>query len=506
MVNGGAVKITNADVGQVAFSQVLISSHFTNNYANKGGAVAITPFQCNLTVHDSSFLQNTAASQGGGIEVQSAAITRNSNTNVTLLDTTFEDNDAKRIGGGMLVAGVSNMSIQSATFTNNTANTGAGLAVSSICTSQGSKLERSAAFDTQQRACSIAVTDSIFTDNTAAYGGGAIVRADGYESVWVNTNFTNNHAESQAGGLAYSQVTEGGSGSLVLMADMLFSNNSVSGTTDSDSSLSASAVGAGGLWVDALLCLAIVRSTFDLNIGTPYWGAMAGAMVVSRLNGAPDLCYQQSQHHLPNALTLTPPVFNPGPQSEADSTLSFSYTPTAMDFRSNHFTNNTGSNGGAMYIYQSNKNNMTISDSRFSNNTSLPESGGSIYASLPPDMYIRDCLFEHGVAYADGGALWVANARLTIKRSSMQDCTALTSGGAIAAVSGSMIAVFDSDFTLNDAGTQGGGAISCVACELALFNNTLFANNTSLDVGGALRADADTKAVAMQYVQAIGNR
>lgn len=514
VTTGGAVTIYNADVGQHTFSQVFISSNFSNHSAVNGAAVAISPFQANLMFLDSHFTHNIASSpepkthigQGGGVSIIPDAITRSSNSSLSLMRTTFTDNKAD-LGGGLGVAGVSNMSMQSVVFSNNNATgTGGGLTIESICTSPGVTLNSDDAFQLPQRACSITITDSVFTDNTAWNAAGAYIQADGYESSWVNTNFTNNQALFMAGGLVYNQVIDNNIGSVVLMADMLFRNNSITGSTTNHISLPGDVAGAGGFWADALLCLAIVRSTFDSNNGRArfnFTGFTAGAMAVSRLEGAPDVCYLQSQHALSHALTLTPHLFNPGPNFNVYSTST--YTPSAMDLRSNKFTSNEGNDAGAIYIHHSNINNMTIANSNFSDNAS-GDVGGSISASSPPDIYILSCFFRNESASTDGGAFWVADARLVIKGASIQSCYAFTSGGAISATSGSTVAVYDSDISSNWAGLQGGGAVSCVACELAVFNNTSFEDNTSLDVGGVLRADADTKAVAMQYVQASRNR
>lgn len=58
----------------------------------------------------------------------------------------------------------------------------------------------------------------------------------------------------------------------------------------------------------------------------------------------------------------------------------------------------------------------------------------------------------------------------------------------------------------NTAGTQGGGALMSVGCEHIHMELTQLVNNTSLDVGGAVKADADTLSVWLKSMGVFGNR
>lgn len=170
------------------------NSVFTGNYADYGGGayteggsttLANTTFSNNRAAYDggglhstngpvithTAFADNKAGTNGGGFYVNGSA---------TLSDIVFDHNRGGNLGGGMTVGGVSPLTITRATFLNNYGPTsGGGLA----------------AWDGN-----VVVSDSVFSGNSAWYGG-ALGIGNGGNWIVNNVSVVGNYAIGAAGGI-----------------------------------------------------------------------------------------------------------------------------------------------------------------------------------------------------------------------------------------------------------------------------------------------------------------
>ena len=108
---------------------------------------------------------------------------------------------------------------------------------------------------------------------------------------------------------------------------------------------------------------------------------------------------------------------------------------------------------------------------------------GVVYAIRNAVVEIFNCLFRQNKAQISGGALYVTGRKLIIKSSVFEDNVAVpklfnhrTAGGAIFAVTESIIDVQNSSFKRNFA-TISGGAI-CASGKKLLIKSSVFNNNT----------------------------
>lgn len=498
-----------------SYTSITISGKFYSNTSPFGGAIIIVPFNNAINIHDSLFEGNAApqsleltddpygSGEGGAINILPTAVTRAKNSTMVLTNSVFQDNWAWIDSGGVSVGGAQNMSVQSCTFTNNTsvANYAGALSLAAICQTEALQSNDDKAWQPDSLACQVGIVDSTFHDNFAAFHGAVWLSTSGFLSYMTNTTFNGNRAQWGAGALNVEPVTGNAQASIFMMSNMLFYNNTVMNQTSYDT---RSDYNAGAVYLEGLLCAAVINSTFHGNRGNSANSGI-GALSLIRLLGSAEDCLKETSVPLPLGFQQRPQLFDPTHMllSSLDSPEGYP-EPTAMDIRQSFFTYNYGGLAGAIAFTKSNDNNATISYCSFLNNTS-GRSGGAFSSWFGPTTYVTQSLLTDMYASWDGGAILVKESSVTVNGSIIQGCTAGRSGGAIAAQQSSVL-VLQSNVTDNTAGAQGGGAVACTACPAAVLYDSVFNNNTSNGVGGVLAADADTKVMSLTYVQADGNR
>ena len=510
---GGAVYINQTSTRE-ANTSITISGKFCSNTSPFGGAVFIVPVNNAINIHDSLFEGNAApqsleltddpygSGEGGAINILPAAVTRASTSTMMLTDSIFQDNWAWIDSGGVSVGGVQNMSVQSCTFTNNTSVTdrAGALSFAAICQTEALQSNDDKAWQPDPLACQVGIVDSTFRDNVAALDGAVWLSTNGFLSFMTNTSFNSNTAQWGAGALDVEPVTENAQASIFMMSDMLFNNNTVTNET----SHMSSNYNAGAVYLEGLLCAAVINSTFYSNRGNST-SLGIGALNSIRLLGSAEDCLTQTSVPLPRGFHQQPQLFDPTHMLVSSPDNPEGYPePTAMDIRQSSFIQNYGGLAGAISFTASNDNNATISYCTFVNNA-CGRSGGAFISWFGPATYVTQSLLTDMYASWDGGAILVKECDVTVNGSVIQDCIAGRSGGAIAAQQSNVL-VLQSTVSDNTAGSQGGGAVACTACPAAVLYDSVFSNNTSNGVGGVLAADADTKVISITYVQADGNR
>ncbi len=242
-------------------------SIFSGNSASSGGGIA--SYFGELTITDSTFSDNAASSDGGGV--------LNWGGRTTVTSTAFSGNSAANEGGGIRDLG--DLTIIDSTFSGNSAiRLGGGIASSGILTITSSTFSDNAAqngggIDNQKGPTTI--TNSIFSDN-AAGGIGSGIANDGILTI-ANSTFSGNSAGSSGGGIA--------NGGNLTITRSIFSGNSAEdgggGITSwdtlivTDSTFSGNSAGhQGGGINNYQSTLFIVNSTFSGN-STNYGGAIS---------------------------------------------------------------------------------------------------------------------------------------------------------------------------------------------------------------------------------------
>jgi hypothetical protein len=189
---------------------VLTNSILSNNSATSGGG--FYNFSGTLTIQNSTFASNSATNGGGGylegglISIGTSTFFSNTATNSggglynlvasKLMTSTFDSNGASTAGGGIWTAGA--LTVTASTFTNNRTTTIGGGGI------------------TSDYSANLSVSDSTFTGNEGAAGGGAIY-LNGPINLIANNTFASNHAS--IGGAIHSNSA------VVTMTNNTFASN-----------------------------------------------------------------------------------------------------------------------------------------------------------------------------------------------------------------------------------------------------------------------------------------
>lgn len=216
---GGRITISGNDAYSVFLTGVnvpltLDGLTVTHGNSGAGGGGAYVNTGSNLTVKNSTFSYNHAASTGGGIYNLGVVILTNS---------TFTGNSAVDSGGGLISSGT--VTISDSTLSGNTAGYGGGLRTTggTITISQSSFISNSASSyggGIYNAAGTMTITGSTFSGNTAPAGGG--IENEGNLTLG-NSTFYNNSA-TLGGGLTNSFIGENIGHAAII--NSTFSNNS----------------------------------------------------------------------------------------------------------------------------------------------------------------------------------------------------------------------------------------------------------------------------------------
>jgi predicted outer membrane repeat protein len=217
--SGNNAEETNFGYGGGVYNYIVTSPAqftnivFTGNNAHAGGGMAGDP---DIIITDSTFINNTAANTGGGLDI--------AGNGGTLTNVSFTNNTAT--GGGALNITVGNLTLTNVTFSSNTADSAGAVNVY-----QGNPefinvtFDNNTATDFYGGAVQLSQSAPIFrnvtfSNNSANISGGAIFSSTSSDPTLANVTFANNSAVNQGGGL-YT----GGSSDATL-TNVTFSNNS----------------------------------------------------------------------------------------------------------------------------------------------------------------------------------------------------------------------------------------------------------------------------------------
>ncbi len=508
------------------FDLDLQHSTFTgNSAADQGGAIVLGSLQSNstniskplkATLTSSTFSGNTAGKQGGAVLISNQAYLRA--FTCTLTEVSVFNNSAGQLGGGFWFQQVSTLQIVRSSFTQNFISNGTedGTAAGAfwIKASCAASVNAQSVYNAAPFVCTLAITNSRFSNNTAPLNGGAFAsRLDGYAVAISQSSFTSNQITAAGGAGAAISMTPliigGGLSTLLVISQSNFTGNVAS-------------VSLGCLSVQQVACIAMQSCIFASNTAST-----GGAIFTTQVNSDESNCFNQALalQTIPRPLTDAPALFDPlspepapeaasaaapeaapeGPSEPEAATEPFS--PVTLDIRGSHFLNNsaTGTTGGAVAL-GSVINAAAIVNCTFVSNTS-PDVGGAITIFSNALVTIAGTSFvanqapsSKGVVYHFSQPLGVVSLAITNSNFTDNVGTALVGDNSYMEINGSR-------FVNNSAGATGAGAIYMESLSRLLLNDCEFVNNTSLDSGGAIQTSSqDPAGIVLQGVTAYNNR
>ncbi len=459
---GGAVRWTGAN-------GTLINSTFINSTAvasgdSSGGAVRWEGV--NGRLYDSTFINCSSNQFSGAIGLYNSAIISNCN----FIDCKLSSGNDAWSGGAIYIASKNGILIEYCNFTNCSSNRPGGAIFS--------------------RGGNFNVTDSIFRDCKANYGGAIYLRQNGNENYDVgiyrcsfdnctarnggaivalgnnslinDCNFTNCYASDGYGG-----------------AIRLGSENSTISNCNFDDCFSKQMGGAVQLYNRPNSKLLYCNFT-NCNVTGNYGGAIQISNVNSTVAYCNFIyCYANS--------TQGGAIYTAG----ADTSISYcNFTDcfTVLNY------------GGAMYI---NSVNVTVSNSNF-NNCHANQHGGAIRI-LKSNSLIDSCNFtDCYTTSTEAGAIRIEAANTTILNSNFVNCHSNEYGGAIRITNVDNVSIINSNFDNNYATAGNGASIYMQSTNSNIINSNF--NNSNATYGTVRVQGANTTIYNSTFTNIVGGR
>jgi predicted outer membrane repeat protein len=418
--DGGAINIDDGCDRPNGGNLTVVDSNFTTNGAGNfadGGAIYVRGGHQTVTITNSGFYDNTSGLYGGALVFEDAT------TNITASE--FDGNRTRGHGGAIHSDGSNSLTIRTSIFTDNSSGY------------QTDPLKDGGAinFRPLDNDVYFGIFDSVFEDNFATDGGGAIwfsllsAPVNGLFEI-ARTSFTNNTSKT-SGGALWVQLGEEGT---MTVDRSTFTSNETE-------------MGDGGAFNqetdDSGTFVRITNSSFLSN----YASSDGGALDLSDRAVLTNNVFRDNETGTGDAGAVE---LN---NSNEDSSLMYLFTVTGNTFRDNYadddggaidadaallLTNNTfdgntseDDDGGAVYLTNSESAIETwhmVSGNRFTNNSTLDEDGGALYANS--DVIVSSNVFANNYAQEDGGALY-ANDEARITKNTFTNNRSDGKGGAI---------------------------------------------------------------------------
>ena len=481
---GGAVEIIDGFFRDVR-------STYTSNRAGStqspgsgdGGAVHITGTGT-LSFAGSLFFANSAGTFVANSPGSGGAVWNSAESNATFDEVVFDRNRATGTdvgNGGAVFNNGGVISIDSATFTDNTAG-GSGGAILSV----GGR---------------ISIDHSEFAENTSAGTGGAIKIIDG------------SFSDEDSVYTANESLGDGGAFHATGTSDATFSRSELNRNTASN---------GGAVWSSAGSRVSYTRVNFSFNVANGSGGAVfneggsqrviasnfedndaigeagSGGAIFS-VDGEFDVVLSSFENNLSNRAGGA--IHIGGNQTHLFSRTSFT----------NNFVHSEG--GGAVWISAGST--TTFNDTSFTANTlslNNTEGGGGAIFNNGGDLTINGGLFERndtiGTVARGGGAIFSVDGRvLVFNESQFIGNRTSTAGGAVEIIDGEFFdtgSIYSNNVAESSTSPSNGGAFHITGTATAAFSGTEFRNNRAANEGGAVW-NAAGSTTFLTDVQIIGN-
>ena len=442
-------------------------SNFTNNiknYKNGDRLVGAVATIGDATISDSCFVNN-AGRWGGAISASGYLIAGDDVNTLTVSGSTFKENGGL-YGAGIFVAG-SDFTVSDCVFDKNTAfgkgnmtpNNNNGAAI--VVTDTGKDITG-------------AITGSNFTNNKAQYGG-AIYICEGNIAI-SDSLFENNSADVEGGAIDIDSAINN---PVVTVENSKFVNNTpqaihnskelhlgIETFTDLQNAIDL---------VDGILTLdSDIAMTDDEAAGFVGGVAINKDIVIDGKGHTIDAKNLGRIFEIDGgfAVTLTNVTLINGKADNGGAIYNFGN----LDLVYVNFVNNTAKYGGAIMNYAYG---LVLDDSTFTNNTA--KIGGAIYNSA--DCFVvGNSTFVNNSAADGAGAILNGGRGFVVGNSTFANNTATSKGGAIYNY-GIGFVVGNSTFANNTA--EDAGAVYNEG-DNSVVGNSTFVNNTATSIGGAI--------------------
>ena len=440
-------------------------SNFTNNiknYKNGDRLVGAVATIGDATISDSCFVNN-AGRWGGAISASGYLIAGDDVNTLTVSGSTFKENGGL-YGAGIFVAG-SDFTVSDCVFDKNTAfgkgnmtpNNNNGAAI--VVTDTGKDITG-------------AITGSNFTNNKAQYGG-AIYICEGNIAI-SDSLFVNNSADVEGGAIDIGSAINN---PVVTVENSKFVNNTpqaihnskelhlgIETFTDLQNAIDL---------VDGILTLdSDIAMTDDEAAGFVGGVAINKDIVIDGKGHTIDAKNLGRIFEIDGgfAVTLTNVTLTNGNATVGGAIYNFGN----LDLVYVNFVNNTAKYGGAIMNYAYG---LVLDDSTFTNNTA--KIGGAIYNSA--DCFVvGNSTFANNTATSNGGVIFNYGIGFVVGNSTFVNNSAADGAGAI--MNGGRGFVVGNSTFANNTATSKGGAIYNYGIGFVVGNST-FANNTAEDAG-----------------------
>ena len=440
-------------------------SNFTNNiknYKNGDRLVGAVATIGDATISDSYFVNNSGR-WGGAITTSGALIAGDDVNTLTVSGSTFKENGGL-YGAGIFVWG-SDFTVSDCVFDKNTAfgkgnmtpNNNNGAAI--VVTDTGKDITG-------------AITGSNFTNNKAQYGG-AIYICEGNIAI-SDSLFENNSADVEGGAIDISTVK---GNPVVTVKDSKFVNNTPQAIHNSKE------LHLGiETFTDLQNAIDLVTGTLTLNQNVVMTDDEAAKFVNGviinkniRIDGKGHTIDAKNLGRIFEidggfAVTLTNVTLTNGKADNGGAIYNFGN----LDLVHVNFVNNTAKYGGAI---MNDAYGLVLDDSTFTNNTA--KIGGAIYNSA--DCFVvGNSTFANNTATSNGGVIFNYGIGFVVGNSTFVNNSAADGAGAI--LNGGRGFVVGNSTFANNTATSKGGAIYNYGIGFVVGNST-FANNTAEDAG-----------------------
>ena len=440
-------------------------SDFTNNiknYKNGDRLVGAIATIGDATISDSCFVNN-AGRWGGAISTAGYLLAGDDVNTLTVSGSTFKENGGL-YGAGIFVAG-SDFTVSDCVFDKNTAfgkgnmtpNNNNGAAI--VVTDTGKDITG-------------AITGSNFTNNKAQYGG-AIYICEGNIAI-SDSLFENNSADVEGGAIDIDSAINN---PVVTVENSKFVNNTpqaihnskelhlgIETFTDLQNAIDL---------VDGILTLdSDIAMTDDEAAGFVNGVAINKNIRIDGKGHTIDAKNLGRIFEIDGgfAVTLTNATLTNGNATVGGAIYNFGN----LDLVYVNFVNNTAKYGGAIMNYAYG---LVLDDSTFTNNTA--KIGGAIYNSA--DCFVvGNSTFANNTATSNGGVIFNYGIGFVVGNSTFVNNSAADGAGAI--MNGGRGFVVGNSTFANNTATSKGGAIYNYGIGFVVGNST-FANNTAEDAG-----------------------
>ena len=484
----------------VKLSNVILGSSFIQNSAEwNGGGVYIEESSVSFG-DNSSFTNNSVWYSGGGVYVDESTVSFGDNSSFTNNSAEYKSN--RNVGGGGVYVDERTVSFgDNSSFTSNSAEYGGGGGVyvkeSSVSFSDNSYFTYNSAeyggggVYVDESTVSFGENSS-FTCNSAGYGGGGFYIEESSVSFGDNSSFTNNSVWYSGGGVYVDESTVsfgdnssftntsaeyksdrnvGGGGVYVKESSVSFSDNSYF-------TYNSAEYGGGGVYVDESTVSFGDNSSFTCN-SAGWYGSGGGVHIEESSVSFGDN----------SSFTNNSAEYGSGGGVYVDeSTVSFgdnsSFTNTSAEYKSDR---NVG--GGGVYVKESS---VSFSDnSYFTYNSAEYGVGGGVYVDESTVSFGDNSSFTCNSAgwYGSGGGVHIEESSVSFgDNSSFTNNSVWYSGGGVY-VDESTVSFGDNSSFTNNSAEYGGGGVHVKESTVSFGDSSSFTNNSVWYSGGGVYVD-----------------